>query len=90
MTKDDILCSVFEPMSTDDKIFRSDIQLAITLNPDLKKVERCMDEWANIKSKEVAIGFAEYLFNNWRATEDSGNAENLFNNYIGHLKQQQL
>lgn len=82
MTKDDILCSVFETMSTDDKIFRSDIQLAITLNPDLKKVERCMDEWA----KEVAIAFAEYLFNNWRSTEDSGNAEKLFNNYIEHLK----
>ena len=49
-----------------------------------------MDKWAEIKSKEVAIAFAEYLFNNWRETEDNGNAENLFNNYIDHLKQQQI
>ena len=39
----EILSEIFEPISFDCKTEMDDLQIAITLNPDLRKILRCME-----------------------------------------------
>ncbi|MFA5394944.1 MAG: hypothetical protein WC346_02885 [Methanogenium sp.] len=44
--KTDILTRIFEPSPQQCQTPREDVQLAITLNPDLSKIEQAMEEYA--------------------------------------------
>ena len=46
-TKEEILNEVFEPTSFDCSTETQDLQLAITLNPDLAKILQCMQSYAS-------------------------------------------
>lgn len=41
-----ILTDIFQPTAQDCRSWRDDLQLAITLNPDLMKIEQAMEEYS--------------------------------------------
>jgi hypothetical protein len=45
-SKEGILIEVFDPSMQDCTTLRQDLQIAVTLNPDLEKIEEAMDLYA--------------------------------------------
>jgi hypothetical protein len=52
-----ILMDEFNPATEDGRTWDADLQLAITLNPDITKIKKAMDEHA----KQVCLEFIEYM-----------------------------
>jgi len=53
--KIDILTRIFEPSPQQCQTPREDLQLAITLNPDLSKIEQAMEEYAQHQLTEETV-----------------------------------
>ena len=59
--QEEILLNVFNPASQDCQTVRQDLQLGITLNPDLELIEQAMDIYALSIAEKVAVGFSEWI-----------------------------
>jgi len=86
-----VLLDIFEPISQDCQTWRDDLQLALTLNPDLEKVEKAMDEWGKQQSIAFARWIGEngyaYIGDNWYHMDDEDgdnklSEEELYNLFI--------
>lgn len=56
----EILCREFDPVFHDCTTIKEDLQLAITLNPDIDKINNAMDE----NGRRLCLELLEYMANN--------------------------
>lgn len=75
--REEILHKEFDTQSSDCRTWAEDIQLAITLNPDVKKIKNAMDEHA----KQMSLEFLQFALQNMHghSVDAAGNVEIKYN-----------